>query len=134
MFKGLLFLLIVGFSGAYFVKNFVGEIQDKSAAYSSSKKAALASQKYYRENSIGELILDLEGISENEQIKIWQESPIKDEILAAAPNFEEMRYIASERICGSPIKEKVDKAVNEAESEFVAGELKAGEVKKLFDF
>ncbi|MEJ2496511.1 MAG: hypothetical protein P8Y43_03365 [Sulfurovaceae bacterium] len=134
MFKGLVFLLIIGFSGAYIVKNFVGEIQEETGVYSSAKKIAQTNQKYYRENSIGELVLDLEGTPDNEQVRIWQESPVKSDILAAAPNFEEMRYIAQERLCGSPIKEKVNGAISEAENDFVSGELKAEEIDKLFEF
>ncbi len=134
MFKGLMILLIIGFSGAYFVKNFVGEIQEETAVYSSAKKTAQIDQKYYRENSIGELVLDLEGTPDNEQVRVWKESPVKSDILAAAPDFEEMRYIAQERVCGSPIKEKVKGAISEAENDFVSGKLKAEEINRLFDF
>jgi hypothetical protein len=134
MFKGLVFLLIIGFSGAYIVKNFVGEIQEETGAYSSAKKTAQIDQKYYRENSIGELVLDLEGTPDNKQIRVWDESPVKTDLLAAVPDFEEMRYIAQERLCGSPIKEKVKGAILEAENSFVSGELKAEEINKLFDF
>jgi hypothetical protein len=134
MFKGLIFLLIIGFSGAYFVKNFVGEIQEETGVYSSAKKTAQIDQKYYRENSIGELVLDLEGTPDNEQARVWDESPVKTDLLAAAPDFEEMRYIAQERLCGSPIKERVKGAILEAENDFVSGELKAEEINRLFDF
>jgi uncharacterized protein with ACT and thioredoxin-like domain len=134
MFKGLLFLLVIGFSGAYFVKNFVGELQDETSVYSSTKQSAKINQKYYRENSIGQLVMDLEGVTDNEQIKIWENSPVKADILATIPNFEEMRYIAEERIYGFPIKEKVNEAVSKAEKAFVSGELKTEEVNKLFDF
>jgi len=132
MFKGLMILLIIGISGAYLVKNFVGEIQEETTVYASTK--AKIDQKYYRENSIGELVLDLEGTPDNEQIRVWKESPVKSDILAASPNFEEMHYIAQERILGSPIKEKVNGAISEAENDFVSGELKAEEINKLFDF
>lgn len=77
--------------------------------------------KYMSVNSIGQDILDLNGVDIGTQISVWNESKLKKEFLDVFPNFTSMKDFAKERIKGESLTAKLLEHINNIEKKFFDG-------------
>jgi hypothetical protein len=129
--KNLLIFIAVGIVFMYFVSNFVTELQKEDEELQSTsfhKKHGI--DKFMKEDSIGQTILDVEGEPAKVQIAAWNQSRLKNELIEYFPDFNTMKLFAKERVRGEALRTKLIKHIDTTEKRFFAGEIDAEKAKK----
>lgn len=97
--KNLLIYIAAGIVFMYFVTNFVNELQEEDEKLQSTayqKKHNI--DKFMKTDSIGQIILDVEGESVYVQVSAWNQSQLKNELVEYFPDFNTMKLFAKERV------------------------------------
>jgi hypothetical protein len=133
MFKGFVILVAVGALFAFFVFNFVSDVEraDPNTLISKDEKKAKEFAKYYKEDATGEQILDFRGASLAKAKEVWRESPIRQEILDNFPQFEIMKEMIDQRIVESDFRRYLLKKLDEVESEYFSGTIDSAKAHKI---
>ena len=132
MFKGFVILVMVGAVFAYFVFNFVSDIEadDPDTIISKDERKAREFAKYYKTDVAGERILDFHGATVEKAKEVWKESPIRREILENFPEFEIMREMISQKLAPSQFRDYLMKKFDEVESDYLSGIIDSEKAKK----
>ncbi|WP_457607370.1 hypothetical protein [Nitratifractor sp.] len=133
MWKGLLILFGVGVAFAYFVFNFVGDVErsDPDSAVSKDERKAKAWAKYYTEDALGQQVLNFGNTPIKVAREVWSESPVRRGMLDEFPDFEGMRFFVNDRIKPSPFRDYLLKKIDDIESAYLGGEIDADKAKEL---
>jgi hypothetical protein len=84
----------------------------------------------YKLNSVGESILELNGLSEAQKMDAWRRSPIQDDMIDMFPNFQKMKDFINHRVVDDgEFKANMLKTIDELESAYIAGEIDSQSVK-----
>jgi hypothetical protein len=137
MMKGLLVLLAVGALFAYFVFNFVGEIEgdEGTQLFSSDQGEESKYGRYYKTDPAGNRVLHLGGIPMGKAREIWKESSIRAQVLGFFPRFEHMRDLIRLHISPSPLREALLKKIDDVESDYFTGNINSDEARRrLMEF
>ena len=86
--------------------------------------------KYMSVNSIGQDILDLNGVDIGTQVSVWNESKLKKEFLKFFPDFEEMKNFVKKRIKGELLIAKLLEQINSVENKYFGGTITAEVAKQ----
>jgi len=130
MFKGFVILAAVGVAFAYFVFHFVSGVEDEDPGSFPTSQEEKAMAKYYSEDASGDMVLDLNGASEQEARKVWEQSPIRTKMLESFPQFETMRDLIHQQIKGGAFRDRLLKVLDEVESDYLSGTIDSVEAKK----
>jgi len=132
MLKGFIILVLIGITFAYFVFNFVGDVErsDPNSYVSKNEKQAKEWAKYYKKDALDQPILDLKGASMQTAKKVWNASQLREEMLANFPDFEFMREFVRERVNPSPFRDFLLQKIENVESGFQDGTLDSEKAKE----
>lgn len=84
----------------------------------------------YKLNSVGESILELNGLNEAQKMDAWRRSPIQDDMIDMFPNFQKMKDFINHRVVDDgEFKANMLKTIDELESAYIAGEIDSQSVK-----
>jgi len=133
MFKGFIILLAIGGLFAYFVFNFVSDVEgeDPDTLISKDERKAKEFAKYYKTDAAGGRVLDFRGVSIAKAKEVWRESPIRRKILDNFPQFDLMRQLTDQLLVDSKFKRYFLKRLEEVESEYFSGAINSQKAKKL---
>ncbi len=132
--RGILILVGVGAIFAYFVTNFVHNIEEEDPnVYGVDENNAKKYAKYYSKDAIGDLVLDPSSISIETAKKVWASSPIKNDILDLFPKFDLIKDSIKSRLKNSEFKSYLLKKIGEIEDSFLAGEIDSDKAKKMIE-
>jgi len=133
MFKGFVVLIAVGALFAFFVFNFVSDVEkdDPNTMISKDEKKAKEYARYYRTDDAGNRILDFSGASMNKAREVWRESPIRREILDQFPQFEYMKESINLYVAEGPFRQALLKKLDEVEGDYLSGSIDADRAKKI---
>jgi DNA-binding ferritin-like protein len=133
MFKGFILLFGVGALFAYFVFNFVSDVEkdDPNTVISKDERKAKEFAKYYKTDAVGEWILDFRGAPLSKAKEVWSESPIRSEILENFPQFELMREIIDQKIVESEFRSYLLKKLDDVETEYFSGAIDSTKARKI---
>ncbi len=105
-----------------------------SLEYKSTDKKENQYSSYYSLNDSGENILLLTKISQNEKIKIWKNSTIKDEILDNFPNIEDISNDINRKIIDdNNFKEKLIDYIEYIQGKYLSGEITQDEFREAIE-
>ena len=128
--KGLIILIAVGGLFAYFVYNFVSDVQNSDVGgrqtdvtYQPGSTDPAAA--YIVKDATGAPVLDLSGVSLETAKKIWRESEYKNSILSHFPDFKLVRDTIGLRIAPGPFRDYLLKTVEQVESDYLGGAVDA---------
>lgn len=120
--KNLLIFIAFGVVAIYFLTDFIGDIQkddDRFVSSESKKKAQYRS--FIVKDSIGQKMLDVTGQPPEVQIKAWNESSIKEELIELFPDFGAMKIFAKDRVRGEVVSKKLLDQLDSVEGKFFSG-------------
>jgi len=114
----------VGVGFLYLVTNFVGDLE-KDDRYSTNSEYTQNDKynKYISKDSIGRVILDLEGVSKTTQIDVWDHSALKEECLTYYPDYDEIKKFIKERVVGQSFQKYLLDNVAQIEKGFLMGDI-----------
>jgi len=133
MFKGIVILAIVGGLFAYFVFNFVGQIEGDDAAtqFSADSKKAKEFAKYYKKDAAGYPILALGETPIAKAREVWKESPVMKKVLDLFPKFEQMREEINIQVDESPFRQYLLKKLDDVQSQYLGGVIDSDKAKEM---
>ncbi len=122
MSQGLIIMIVVGVTLAYFLIGFVKTLDtDASEAIAKEQKIASEDQLFHRKDSIGQTILVFENAPIEKKLQTWKRSPLHGEFMKFFPNFDQMRLFVSDRIIDPEFQENLTKKINETEEGYFSG-------------
>jgi hypothetical protein len=131
--RSLLFFIAIGVGFLYFITHFIGGIQEDDKLQSLEYKAKHAFDHYQGVDSIGRAILDVTEATPEVQIKAWNGSSLKTELIALFPDFSGMKTFVEERVRGEMLKNKLIATIGDIEDKYLSGAINAEEVKRMLD-
>jgi len=118
--KPLFFFIIFAFIAGSFLINSLEKLDENDKTLIPSK---IEKNKYIIRNSLGYDILMIDNLSEKKQNEIWNNSPIKNEIINSFPNFEIMKEKVDIKIGGNIFKIKLLNKINEIDIKYTSGDI-----------
>jgi len=133
MFKGFVVLVAVGALFAFFVFDFVSDVEkdDPTTMISKDAKKAKEFARYYRTDAAGNRILDFSGASMAKAREVWRESPIRREILDQFPQFQYMQESIKLYMVDSPFRRALLKKLDEVEGLYLSGTIDSDRAKDM---
>jgi len=132
MYKRIIFVGVVAFAIVSFVTIIVNELTSEvDVSYGFHEKEFITGDN---SNAIvdvnGKEILQLQAFSMEKKKKIWNNSTLKDDILALFPNFSEINYCINNQIEDDGLfKEKLLNHIDSIREKYIGGSLSVGEAK-----
>ena len=127
--KSLFVFMLVGVGFFYVVMNIVKETD--TAVESNTNYPKEQYVQYYKVDDIGQDIIDVTGIPVATQIKAWNESSLKEELLEIFPDFDTMKGFVKNRVRGEALQKKLLDKINEVEDKFFSGTINAEQAKRM---
>jgi len=132
--KSLLIFIAVGVGFAYFITNFLGDIQEEDDRFKNEGyKIEHKYDQYHSVDSIGQEILVLTQVDVSTQIAAWQASQLKKEFLELFPDYTEMKKFVKSRTRGAALQKKLLDKIDQVEGKFFSGTLNAEQAKQSLD-
>jgi len=132
--KGLLIFIAIGVAFLYFITNFIGEIQQGDEKFrNTGYEKEHQYDAYITKDSIGRDIIDLTGTSPAVQMKVWNSSTLKNEMLANFPDFSLMKLFVKERVRGDEFQQKLLRHLDDIELQYFSGKLDAENARKAIE-
>ncbi len=129
----LLYVIIASIFG-YFLLGYVKKSEGEGDKSVFGHKASIQEDaKSHHNDSIGQAILDLSTISQEEQSGIWKRSPLHQEFMDLIPNFTAMRDYVQDRIIGEHFQKQLLGQIDAVEDEFFSGKATLREAKEKLD-
>ncbi len=128
--KAFLLYVMVGLGFFYVITHYVGEIQKEDEVIGKSVYAK--EHKYdnsFGTDNVGRVVFDLPNANLSTQMKVWNETSFKEELLALFPSFEEMKVFIEDRVQSEALREKLLLQLAKAEDGFLSGTMNGKEVK-----
>jgi len=127
--KSLLVFILVGVGFFYAVMNIVKETDTAVESKTNYPKEQYV--QYYKVDNIGQDIIDVTGVPVATQIKAWNESSLKEELLEIFPDFDTMKGFVKNRVRGEALQKKLLDKINEVEDKFFSGTINAEQAKRM---
>ena len=133
MFKGFVILAIIGGLFAYFVFNFVGQVEEDDPTTQLSKDAQKAKEfaKYYKKDAAGYPVLVFGETPIAKAREVWRESPVMREVLDLFPQFELMKGAINTQVDDGPFRRYLLKRLDEVESQYLGGTIDSDKAKEM---
>jgi len=122
--KSFIVFVGVGVGFLYLITNFVGDLE-KDDGYNTTSEYSQDDKynKYISKDSIGRVVLNLEGISKTTQIDVWDHSALKEECLSYYPDYDEIKKFIKERVVGQSFQKYLLDNVTQLEKDFLMGKI-----------
>jgi len=135
MLKGFVILVGVGVLFAYFVFNFVGNVEedDETSVASQDKRKAEEYAKYYHKDAAGNRVLDFSNAPLSKAQAVWKESPIRQKIIEQVPQFEYMKEMINIYLAKSPFRDRLLKRLEKIEGKYLSGSIDTDEARRLLE-
>jgi hypothetical protein len=128
--KGLMIVFAIGAAFIYFSTSLFNlSTSDDDTQWSSSGKKNPYAQ-YYKENIIGDTVLDLSTVTLSEGKTIWNAVPTKDQIIDALPDFDLAMTTAHNSLADGKFKEYLLGHLESLQSRFLGGEINGDQAKE----
>ena len=102
--------------------NFIGGLEDDVNIKSNYTNKEFKHKNYYGVDVLGEQTILLNGLSYSKKIELWNESPLKVEMLKLFPNFSLMHEFVENRIIDdSDFKKKLLDKIDKIKEEYIGG-------------
>jgi hypothetical protein len=131
--KSFLIFLIIGVGFFYFVINVVKETDTDTEKIHSTSYQQEQYAKYHKTDSIGQDILDVTLADPATQLKVWNSSALKAELLDIFPDFDTMKGFVQNRVRGEPLVRKLTQKINEVEDKFFSGTINSEQAKQALE-
>jgi hypothetical protein len=131
--KSFLIFLIIGVGFFYFVINVVKETETDTEKIHSTSYQQEQYAKYHKTDSIGQDILDVTLADPSTQLKVWNSSALKAELLDIFPDFDTMKGFVQNRVRGEPLVRKLTQKINEVEDKFFSGTINSEQAKQALE-
>jgi hypothetical protein len=132
--KSFMAFLAVGIGFYYVVTHYVGDIQKEDEIYRSNDyQDEHQYDQYYITDSIGQDIIDVTLADPATQIKVWNKSPLKKELLEIFPDFDTMKSFIQNKVRGEDLIKKLTNKVNDVEDKFFSGTMNAEQAKRALE-
>lgn len=129
--KSFMLFILIGIAGAFFVTNFVGDLQKEDEVYrNDGYNMEHAYDQYKTEDSIGRDILDVTGAPVSVQMDAWNASVLKKEFLDIFPDFSGMKTFVQERVRGNALRSKLNSTLDSVETAYFSGAMGAEDAKR----
>ena len=130
--KGFIILAAVGILFAYFVFNFVNDVEadDPTTTISKDERRAKEYARYYQKDALGERVLDFRGVPIAKAKEVWSESPFREEMLENFPQFELMKEYVKQRVIASPFQKYLLDKLDQVETDYFAGTIDSAEARR----
>jgi len=130
MYKRIIFVGVVAFAIVSFVTIIVNELTSEvDVSYGFHEKEFIIGDNAIVDGN-GKEILQLQAISMEEKKKIWNNSTLKDDILALFPNFSEINYCINNQIEDDGLfKEELLNHIDSIREKYIGGSLSVGQAK-----
>jgi len=110
--------------------SFVKDLKRNDSMYSVYETVQKEDTGRYKRNSVGEPIVELNGLSESQKLDAWHRSPIQNEMVEMFPDFTKMKaFIAHRVVDDGEFKTNMLKTIDDLESAYIAGEIDSQSVK-----
>lgn len=130
----LLLLVVVASLFGYFLLGYVKKSEGEGDVSVFGQKASLKEDAtFHHKDSIGQLILDVSGTSDDKRMGIWKRSPLHDQFMTLFPNFTAMRDFVQDRIVGEALQQLLLKQIGTVEDDFFSGKITQREAKEKLD-
>jgi len=122
--KSFIVFVGVGVGFLYLITNFVGDLE-KDDGYNTTSEYSQDDKynKYISQDSIGRVVLNLEGISKTTQIDVWNHSKLKEECLSYYPDYDEIKKFIKERVVSQSFQKYLLDNVTQLEKDFLMGKI-----------
>jgi hypothetical protein len=130
--KGLIVILAAGAAFIYFAMslfNTSSSTDDSQWTDASSSKSTYS--RYYKQDSVGDKVLDLNSIDTDEATKIWATAPVEQKVSDAIPDFDLAKDQASNALTDGTFKKRVLNYIHKLQNRYITGEIDADQAKKL---
>ncbi len=128
--KSLIVIVAVGLAFMYFVINLVGNLEDSDPRLQNSQSVKVKEyEKYYKEDSNGEIMLDFSSVSVEKGKQVWIESTLSKKIIKHFPDFDIMSEMAKNQLTDSEFKTFFLKKLNSIEGEYMGGKKSSDQAK-----
>ena len=91
-----------------------------------------SNKSYYFEDAGGDPVLNVSSVPTKKAWKIWNDSPLREEMLAYFPDFERMKEYVRERVVGSSFKQELFDKIGHVQQEYMTGNLSDLDAKAVF--
>jgi len=128
--KGILIIFAIGAAFIYFAMSMfqVSDSTDDSKWSDSSRDKPYV--KYYKEDVLGDKVLDLSGLPLAQAKTIWSTTPTKDKIAEKLPDFSLAKAEARNALAKGEFKQYLLHYLDNLEGKYLGGEVTADQAKE----
>ena len=128
--KGLLTMLAVGAAIVYFATHFSGDNElDDDISWSVQEKKK-GYEKYYEEDALGDMVLNLSSLSLDQAKQIWPTTPTAKKIAGILPDFNLAKTEVKNSITKGAFRDYLLEYLDGLEGRFLSGELNSERTRK----
>jgi len=133
--KAFFIYVLIGLGFFYVVTHFVNDIQEEDESYKSpTYLKEHRYDKYMSTDAVDRPILNLRGADIGTQVSAWNNSNLKNELIALLPHFDQMNMFVQERIHGGDaLQQKLKKLLKSIEDRYISGVMTVEEAKYELD-
>jgi len=122
--------MAIGLATAYVIITNVRDIQKEDEMYRNNEyNQKHKYDNYYSTDSVGTTIIIINQETKKKQKEIWNNSPIKKEMIELFPMFDDMIILVKDRIVGN-IKEEIITKITKIQDDFISGTISTEEAKR----
>ena len=122
--KGILVILAIGAAFIYFAMNmFQASSEGDDPKWSSPSRHEAPYTKYYKEDVLGDKVLDLSGVTLKQAKAIWPGTPTQQQIAEKLPDFALAKAETRNALKESDFKRYLLKYLDDLEGRYLGGEV-----------
>jgi len=129
--KTFIVFILIGIGFFYVVMNIVKETETPAERAQTTSYQQEQYAQYYKVDNIGQDIIDVTGAPAGVQVKAWNQSPLKEELLEIFPDFDTMKGFVENRVKGDLLRQKILSRISEVEDKFFSGTIDAEQAKRM---
>jgi len=130
--KSLLFFIIFALVAGNFLINSMEELDESDT--SSQKLSSSKKNTYMVKDMSGDMVLSIDDLSDIEQSKAWNNSPVKNKVLNQFPNFITMKQNVDLYIGGNSFKIKLINEIDSVDIKYSSGEINKDQAINILSF
>jgi hypothetical protein len=131
--KGLLVIIAVGALFGYFALSlFNTSSSTDDSKWTSASGERDAYSAYYKKDSIGDMVLNMDSVSLDKAKSLWGSTPTGAKISEMIPDFEAARNEIDFSVADGNFKNYLLKYLRDLQEEFLTGAVDSDKAKKLF--
>ncbi len=130
--KGTVILFVIGAAFAYFATWFANNASTSPSGYDETGSINSGGyERYMKEDSSGDKVLDLSGLPLNKAKIIWNQSSVMKDVLSKIPDFDVVRGMIENRLAESEFKKYILKKLSDLGDKYLSGEIDTQKVKNI---